>query len=76
MTKRQATPVLLPFSLLISTFVFVVLLIFLYMIPLLLSLFLGLEALLSCFEPLLFCKYEKPEYHTMNDIQIDESEHT
>jgi hypothetical protein len=60
MTKRQATPVLLPFPLLISTFVFVVLLIFLYMIPLLLSLFLGLEALLSCFEPLLFANTKNP----------------
>jgi hypothetical protein len=70
-TKRQATPVLL--QSLFLPFAFVSLVIF-YMIPLLLS-FARVGSTPAYFEPLLFfCKYEKPEYHTTNDDQIDESE--
>jgi len=35
--------------------------------------FLGLEAFLPTFNHR-FCKHEKPEYHTTNDDQTDESE--
>jgi hypothetical protein len=43
------------------------------MIPLLLS-FARVGSIPAYFEPLLFCKYEKFEYHTTNDDQIDEME--